>query len=85
MKEQYNLNRKNLKINMTPPSHFKEQMEQHFIETEFNNYSTLADRPEMSKYFLMKNYLHWDDEKIKENVEGFKKDKELGLKEEEEI
>jgi hypothetical protein len=30
----------------------------------------------------MRNYLDWTDEEIKENVDGFKKDKELGLVEE---
>ena len=64
---------------MNPPSNYKEQMEQNFLETRFNNYSTLADREEMSKYYLMRKYLNWNDEEIQANVEGKKKDKILGF------
>jgi hypothetical protein len=44
----------------------------------------LADREEMSKYHLMKTYLKWSDEEIQANVDGRKKDKELGFVTEEE-
>jgi hypothetical protein len=37
----------------------------------------------MSKYYLMKRYLKWDDEEIKANVEGKQMDVKLGLAEEE--
>lgn len=83
LKKQYGLNRKKIKASLTPPSNYKEQMEQNFLESRFNNYSTLADRPEMSKYFLMKKYLKWGDEQIKENVEGKKMDKKYGFDTEE--
>lgn len=79
LKKQYDLNHKKIRINMTPPSNYKEQMDQNFLETRFNNYSTMADREEMSKYYLMKKYLYWSDDEINENVQGKKKDKELGF------
>jgi len=79
LKELYGLNKNKITIRMNPPSQYKEQMEQRATSTRFDNYQTLSDRTEMSKYFLMKKYLKWDDETIKNNVEGFKKDKELGL------
>jgi hypothetical protein len=84
LKKQYSLNKKSFMIRFTPPSDYREQMYQNFIESRFNNYSTLADRPEFSIYYLMKKYLKWDDEEITENVEGMKMDTKLGLKSEEE-
>lgn len=83
MKEQYELTTKKIEITMNPPSRYDEQMEQMFNDSRFANYSQLADRPEMSKYYLMKRYLKWSDEEIQENVDGKKKDKDLGLAEEE--
>ena len=68
---------------MNPPSKYKEQMEANFLDTRFNLYQSLADREEMSRYYLQKKYLKWDDEEITKNVEGMKKDKELGLRKEE--
>lgn len=79
LKKQYGLNRKKIKASLTPPSNYKEQMEQNFLESRFNNYSTLADRPEMSKYFLMKKFLKWDDQEIKDNVAGRKMDEKFGF------
>jgi hypothetical protein len=43
----------------------------------------LANNPEFSKYFLMKHYLGWDEDTIKENADGKKKDKDMGFEEEE--
>lgn len=82
LKNEYGLTRNDININMKPPSDFKEQMRQNFYESRFNNYQIMADRPEMSKYYLMKKFLKWSDEEIEENVEGMKKDKTLGFKEE---
>jgi hypothetical protein len=79
LKKQYDLDNKKIKVTLTPPSNYKEQMEQHFWEARYNNYQALADRPEMSKYYLMKKFLKWTDEDIKENVECKKKDTALGL------
>jgi len=83
LKKQYGLNKENVKILMNPPSKYKEQMEANFLDTRFNLYQSLADREEMSRYYLQKKYLKWDDEEITKNVEGMKKDKELGLRKEE--
>jgi len=83
LKKQYNLLKKSFNIFMEPPSNYKEQMAQNLQETRFNNYTVLADRPEFSQYWLMQKYLHMDAEDIQENIEGLKKDKELGLKSEE--
>ena len=83
LKAQYELTNKKLEIKMNPPSRYDEQMEQMFNDSRFANYSQLADRPEMSKYYLMKRYLKWSEEEIQDNVDGKKKDVELGLSEEE--
>ena len=84
LKKQYEITSKKIEITMNPPSRYDEQMEQMFNDSRFANYSQLADRPEFSKYYLMKRYLRWDDEEIKANVEGKKKDVDLGLAEAEE-
>ena len=83
--KQYNLNHRSLGIFMNKPSNYDEQMEQNLKETRYNNYGILADREEMSKYYLMKKFLKWTDDDIQENVDGLKKDKELGLTPEEEM
>jgi hypothetical protein len=79
LKEMYGLNKNKISVRMNQPSQYKEQMDQKAVAVRFDNYQTLADRTEMSKYFLMRKYLMWDDKTIRNNVEGFKKDKELGL------
>jgi hypothetical protein len=82
MKKQYGLNKDNIRIHMNAPSHYKEQMQQNFLESRFNNYTTLSTNPEFSKSYLMGKYLGWSEEEIKENAEGKKKDKEFGFEEE---
>lgn len=79
LKKQYGLTKKSIDVYLNPPSHYKEQMQQNFLATEFENYASFSDREEVSKSFAMKKFLHWDNDTIKENVAGFKKDKELGL------
>lgn len=83
MKKPYELTNKKIAVIMNPPSKYKEQMEQMFNDSRFSNYQQLADRPEFSKYYLMKRYLKWDDEEIQANVDGKQKDIKLGLAEEE--
>ena len=60
---------------MNPPSHYKEQMIQGFLEQSFQNYNALCQNAEFSKSYLVKKYLHWTDEELGENREGFKLDK----------
>jgi hypothetical protein len=79
LKAQYGLEKDNIQIQFNPPSDYKEQMEQSLLETRHRNYSELAREKEFSKYYLMRKYLDWTDEEIKENVDGFKKDRELGF------
>lgn len=83
MKQQYELDGKKIKIRMSPPSNYREQMEQNFMESRFSNYTMLADRTEFSKYWLMKKYLKFSDDEIQANVDAMKRDDELGLKDEE--
>jgi hypothetical protein len=82
LKKEYGIDRSKIRIKMTPPNQYKQQMQQQLLETQTSNYSTLSNNAEFSKYFLMKEYLHWDDAMIKANSDGFKKDKELGFDEE---
>lgn len=77
LKKEYGLSRNSFSIKLTPPSHYKEQMEQRFLEMKMNNYSGLSTNEEFSKPFLMKRFLDMNDEEIEENYKGFKKQKEL--------
>ena len=79
LKKLYDLSPKKIAITMKSPSNYQDQIEQNLLESRFNNYTTLADREEISNYFCMKQYLDWDEETIMENVKGFQKDRELGL------
>lgn len=82
LKNQYGLDLKKIRCTLNPPSNYKEQMEQNFLESRYNNYQALADRPEISKYYLMKKFLRWTKDDIQENVDGLKKDKDYGFIEE---
>lgn len=75
IKKQYNLNENSFAIRMNPPSHYKEQMRQGFLEQSFQNYNALCQNAEFSKSYLVKKYLHWTEEELEENREGFKLDK----------
>jgi len=82
LKKEYSLDKNSFNIRMKAPSHYKEQMEQNFLESRFNNYTTLSGNPEFSKAYLMKKYLKWNDDDIEENAKSKQKDKELGFEEE---
>lgn len=82
LRKQYNIQRDDLDVYMNPPSHYKEDMEQKFLEVSFSNYTALADREEFSRYYLMKKYLQWSEDEIKENKDGLDKDIELGFRKE---
>lgn len=79
LKDTYGLTKDNFQIHFNDPSNYKSQMDQMLLETRINNYMHLSNEEGFSKFFLMKHYLNWDEETIKENAEGIKKDKELGL------
>lgn len=85
LKKQYDLDEKKIKVRLNPPSNYKEQMQQNFLESRYNNYQALADRPEISKSYLMRKFLKWTDEDIQENVDGLKLDKTKGFAEEAEF
>ena len=74
LKSEYDIDINKINITMTPPNDYKQQMRQMSLETQMNNYTNLSNNPEFSKTFLVKKYLKWDDDMIKENAEGFKDD-----------
>jgi hypothetical protein len=78
--KRYDLDKSKLKLIMPGPNMFEEQMEQKFREVKFQNYNSLAQsNTEFSKVFLMRKYLEFSDEEIKENSEALLKDVELGF------
>jgi hypothetical protein len=77
LKKEYDLDRSKLNVVMVPPNNYKDQMRQLLLQTQMDNYSSLAGNEEFSKSFLMKEMLGWDDDKIKANSDGFEKDDEL--------
>ena len=66
---------------MNPPNQYKYQMEQQFLQQTFDNYQTMASNEEFSKYYMMKKYLKWNEDEIKDNAKGIEKDIELGFRE----
>jgi hypothetical protein len=81
LKKEYNLTKDDISIKLTQPSFFRDRQEQLLLETRFSNYAALADRQEMSRYYLMQRFLEWTEEEITENAEGLKKDVSLGFRE----
>ena len=79
LKQQYGLNTHSFQVKMTPPSHYRKSMEQAFLEQSFANYNALSNNAEFSKYYLIKRYLGWTDEDLKDNKDGFKLDKKFML------
>jgi len=77
LKREFDIEKNDINVVMTPPNEYKEQMNQSLLETRQNNYNNFSNNSEFSKTFLMKEYLKWDEEMIKANSDGFKKDKEL--------
>lgn len=75
LKKQYGLDKNSFAIRLNPPSHYKEQMQQGFLEQSFQNYNALCQNAEFSKSYLVKKYLHWTEEELEKNREGFKLDK----------
>jgi hypothetical protein len=66
---------------MQPPSYYKEKQDQTVLETKISNYISLSNQQEMSKSYLMDQYLRWTPDEIKANAEGLKKDIKLGFRE----
>jgi len=77
LKKQYGLDEDKLRMTMTSPNQYRDHMRQGLLETSFNNYNSLSNNEEFSKYYLQKKFLKWTDDDIQANAEGFKKDKEL--------
>jgi hypothetical protein len=77
LKKEYELDKSKFNVTMVPPNNYKDQMQQLLLETQMNNYNNLANNEEFSRYFLMREMLGWDEEKIVSNSEGFDKDDEL--------
>jgi hypothetical protein len=77
LKAEYEIDINKINVTMTPPNDYKQQMAQMLLETQMNNYTNLSNNPEFSKSFLMKKFLKWDDDMIKENADGFAVDKKL--------
>lgn len=77
LKKQYELSRHQLKINFTPPNFYTQELDQMALTAKFDNYQNLANNPEFSKTFLMRRYLGYDDDDIKELKKGFDEDNKV--------
>lgn len=66
LRKEYELNRSSFDIKMTPPNHYKDQLEQLILETKQNNYSNLSSEEAFPKTWLMHKYMHMDEDEIKE-------------------
>jgi hypothetical protein len=78
LKSEYDIDKSKFNIEFNVPNDYVASVVQQAFESRSSNFSTLASYTEFfSKTFLLKKYLELSDEEIKENAEGFKKDKEL--------
>jgi hypothetical protein len=75
LKSEYDVDVNKINITMTPPNDYKQQMYQMLLESQINNYGSFSNHEEFSKVFLMREFLKWDDDKIKENAKAFEEDK----------
>lgn len=83
LKREYDLDRSKLNLTMTIPNNFLASMWQKEKEAKMGNFDKYAQYIEagyFSVYYLLKNVLCMSDDEIKENVDGFIKDIQLGLK-----
>lgn len=74
LKAEYDIDIDKVNVTMTPPNDYKAQMHQMLLESQISNYQSLSGSEEFSKTFLMREFLKWDDERIKQNSDGFKED-----------
>ena len=79
MIKEFELSKKSFEVKMTPPSHYKEQMDQNILTARYDNYQSFSGNEEFSKSYLMKHYLNWTEDQITDNANGLVRDKELGL------
>jgi len=66
IRKEYELNKSSFDIEMTPPNHYKDQLEQLILETKQNNYSNLSTEEAFPKTWLMNKYMDMDEDEIKE-------------------
>ena len=79
LQDQFGIKKDNFHVMFNTPSDYRAQMQQNLLETKMNNYMQLSNEEGFSKYWLMQRYLGLSEDEIKENADGLKKDKELGL------
>ena len=77
LSKQYELDRTQLQIKMNPPNNYLEEIEQSILQKRFDNYTSLSSNEEFSKTFLMRRYLAFDDDDLKELKKGFDDDKKI--------
>lgn len=66
LRKEYELNKSSFDIKMTPPNHYKNQLEQLILETKQNNYSNLSAEEAFPKTWLMNKYMDMDEDEIKD-------------------
>jgi len=77
LKKQYELDKNMIQIRMNPPNNYLEEIQQSIVAKQFENYTALASNDEFSKTFLMRRYLNFTDDDLKELKKGFDDDKKF--------
>ena len=72
--KEYELSSSSLKITMTSPNNYIEQINQSVIAQRFENYMALSNNEEFPKTYLMRKYLMYTDEDLKEIQAGWEDD-----------
>jgi hypothetical protein len=75
--KEYDLKEGDLRLIFNEPRNYQQLRTQQIFELTSNNYSAMAQNPEISAIYCQKKYLEWTDKEIKANREFLRKDKEL--------
>lgn len=82
--KQYDLDSSKLRIKMTTPNNYINQINQSIRQQKFDNYNALSNNPEFPKTFLMRRYLDFDDDDLADIKNGWEDDKKYFPKNEDE-
>ena len=75
--EEYDMKEGDLRLIFNEPRNYQQLRTQQIFELTSNNYTAMAQNPEISAILCQKKYLEWTDKEIKANREFLRKDKEL--------
>ena len=73
--KEFNLSENEIRIKLNPPSNYYQLRETQKLELAMNLFNTAKQTDFISPSLAAKDYLHWDDNRLKANMEWKRKDK----------